>query len=136
MKLSRAVTIEPCARYRKDIRAGGDSQMTDPLQLGQLTTTAQSDAGHIFVSYSHYDRRWLNLLLVALNPYMRNVPTIVWDDGRIEPGARWEPKLMETIASARMFVLLVSQQFLHSTYIEQHELPAILHAAENTGATV
>jgi hypothetical protein len=85
----------------------------------------------IFVSYSHKDERWLDELrthLTALDDVLD-----VWDDTRLAPGKRWRPQIETALAEARVALLLVSPDFLASSFIKDHEVPALLDAADAEG---
>src|SRR5262249_55588189 len=54
----------------------------------------------------------------------------VWDDRSIPAGSNWLDEINKAIASARIAVLLVSQDFLASSFINRKELPDILKRRE------
>jgi TIR domain len=94
-----------------------------------------SEAGrnHVFISYSHQDKEWFDLLLKMLSPLERNQTIEVWWDGRITPGQEWLAEIREALNSARIAVLLVSPDFLASQFILNEELPTILDRAKSGG---
>jgi hypothetical protein len=84
----------------------------------------------IFVSYAHDDRQWLDRILQQLPASVREK---TWTDETIRPGDMWRVEIESALANATVAVLLVTQQFLDSRFINQTELPTILDAATSRG---
>lgn len=90
----------------------------------------------VFISYSHKDRQWLERLKTHLTPLERNFRVDIWEDTKIRPGSNWRKELQKALDSARIAILLISADFLASEFISKNELPPLLKAAEDEGATV
>lgn len=83
----------------------------------------------IFISYSHDDREWLDRFHTKLKPIEhRSGIKTCWSDKDIETGAEWNDEIENAIARARIALLLVSDKFLESDFIDKEELPRIIKA--------
>ena len=84
----------------------------------------------VFISYSHGDRRWLDRLVIALKPYARADEVSYFDDTQLQPGEDWRSALDREIGRANVAVLLVSANFLASSFVTDIELPHVLARAK------
>jgi AAA-like domain/TIR domain len=90
----------------------------------------------LFISYSHKDRRWLERFQVHLKPLEFAGLVEHWDDTMLVTGERWKDAIRNTLATARMAVLLVSADFLASDFIINDELPPLLSAERERGLLI
>jgi hypothetical protein len=87
----------------------------------------------VFVSYSHRNTAEKEALCKGLTA----LPQIaLWTDSGIEPGDEWEKKIETALSDARLAILLVTNDFLNSTFVKSKELPRILERQRGEGVRV
>ena len=82
----------------------------------------KSTTPKVFFSYSHDDRAHLNDLLTYLAPLERAKKIEIWTDTQILPGQEWSKTIIDNLHQADIVVMLVSADFLASSYIWENEL--------------
>ena len=90
----------------------------------------------VFLSYSHKDKRWLDVLLVHLKPYLRDDLFTAWSDQQIAPGSIWFAEIQAALLNTKFAVLLVSPDFLASDFIHDRELGPLLKKAREGGVKI
>ena len=90
----------------------------------------------VFISYSHKDAKWLEKLKQFLRPLEDQELIRVWDDTEIRAGSDWLGDIRKALESARVAVFLVTQNFLDSPFIKEHELPKLIDAANSRGCLI
>ncbi len=93
---------------------------------------------HVFISYSHADRDWVERLKRMMAPLLRgsSLELRLWDDSQIEAGSKWREVIETALAQAKVALLLVSDHFLASEFVMGEEVPRLLAAAEAEGVRV
>ncbi|MEO5355216.1 MAG: TIR domain-containing protein, partial [Magnetococcus sp. XQGC-1] len=79
----------------------------------------------LFISYASKDGHWRDRILTAMSALVRSEWVVPWHDRKIEGGDEWEAKIFEQIASADVALLLISENFLASDFINDKEIPAL-----------
>lgn len=88
----------------------------------------------VFISYSHKDTEWLDKFRRHFRPFESKIE--FWDDSKIQPGQKWRDEIKVAINNTKIAVLLISADFFNSDFITQQELPPLLKAAQEDGATI
>jgi hemoglobin-like flavoprotein len=97
---------------------------------------SESARTQVFVSYSHHDAQWLERFERKLKPAIKEEAFSIWSDQAIQAGENWKPVIEDKLESATVALLLVSDEFLASEFIQDVELPAILDAAKSRGLRI
>lgn len=80
----------------------------------------------VFISYSHKDEEWKVRLLENLKILIDKKIIDCWHDDDIYGGENFSEKILEAINDSKIAILLVSQKFLGSDFIQKEEVPRIL----------
>jgi internalin A len=114
------------------------SPSADPFGFDDLLRRFKTEfprRSGVFISYSHKDKKWLDLLKDHLKPFQQKGME-VWTDQEIAPGDLWHQEIENRLAMAQVAVLLVTPSFLSSSYVASHELPKMLTAANSEGLVI
>lgn len=60
----------------------------------------------------------------------------IWDDMKISAGSLWREEIEKALLCTKVAILLISADFLASSFIAEIELPALLAAAQSDGAVI
>ena len=105
------------------------------LHLVAEATQAKTE-NSVFISYSHKDKKWLTELKKWLKPLEQQGLIDRWDDTEIKAGDEWRKEIEKALDAAKAAILLVSQDFVTSNFIEKDELPELLEKAANEGLKI
>src|SRR5205085_5937905 len=81
--------------------------------------------------------KFLSDLKLKMHSYLHNRAALslieweIWDDTRIKSGDQWPEKINEAMAQAKFAILLISDDFLNSKFVKEHELPQLLCREKN-----
>src|SRR5262245_15722472 len=83
---------------------------------------------NVFISYSHKDAdvfaEFKSALVIG-----GNSTQIIWTDEQLEAADNWKAEIEKNLESARIALLLVTENFFKSTFIQNNELPTIIERA-------
>ena len=90
----------------------------------------------VFISYSHKDETWKDLLLPHFQQLARTGILEVWDDRKIRAGEDWYARIQELLNRTRYAVCLVSANFLNSSFCMDEEIPFFLQQRRKGGLEI
>lgn len=90
----------------------------------------------VFISYSHKDEAEKEQLLSHLGVLQETGLVKLWSVEQIGAGSNWKNEIAQSIAQAKVAVLLISANFLTSESILSQEIPALLERYKNEGLIV
>ena len=90
----------------------------------------------VFISYSHKDEEFKDELVTMLTGLQRQGIIDAWQDRRIEEGDEWYQTIQDAMNDCDLAILLVSQHFIASRFIQDDELPRLLQRRREHGLRV
>jgi small GTP-binding protein len=90
----------------------------------------------VFISYSHKDEEFKEELVMMLAGLQRQGVIDAWQDRRIEEGDEWYRAIQDAMNDCNLAILLVSQNFIASRFIQDEELPRFLQRRREQGLRV
>jgi AAA domain-containing protein/TIR domain-containing protein len=92
----------------------------------QPDTPPPRQTAKVFVSYCREDVDWLKEFRRYAAPLEQDGRITFWDDQDIFVGMNWKDEIRASLASARIGVLLVTQNFLTTRFITEQEMPTLM----------
>jgi hypothetical protein len=90
----------------------------------------------VFISYSHANKVHVALVRKYLQTLEKVGIIKLWSDTEILAGDRWSSKIDEALQCAGAAVLMVTEEFLGSAFIQDVEVAALLERAEKFGTKI
>jgi TIR domain-containing protein len=90
----------------------------------------------IFISYSHKDEKWKDLLVNQLGVLEQQGAFDTWTDREIGAGEDWSQAIEDALKNATVAVLLVSANSLTSEFILNNEAVRMLERREKEGLRI
>jgi tetratricopeptide (TPR) repeat protein len=87
----------------------------------------------VFISYSHKDEHWKDRLRPHLGVLEQQDRITIWDDRRIDAGAKWYNEIQQAMERAAVAVCLISSDYLASDFCVKEEIPYLLERCEQAG---
>ncbi len=95
-----------------------------------LPQRGPGSAVEVFISYAHEDERLRDELVKQLNPLQRQGLITCWYDRQITPGTYREREIDARLEAAQVVLLLISADFMASTYCYGMEMRRALERQE------
>jgi len=102
----------------------------------QKSEALASEAIEVFFSYSHKDEELHDELATHLVMMKRQGLIAAWHDRDIDAGDEWEAEILQHLNSARVILLLISNNFLASDFCYDKELLRAMERHESKEARV
>ncbi len=128
----------------RDISGGNEYQIeTDMVAIAEEVAAiivspqvVSESTQKIFISYSHNDEKWKDLLVKNLKALQYGDILYLWDDSRIEAGKDWYQEIQGAINSASVAILLISADFLASDFIRSEDVHRLIERRKNEGVNI
>lgn len=91
---------------------------------------------HGFLSYCHADASFAQRLQTHLASCRNISPIDLWDEAHLPAGSLWKAELSKALVCTPFAILLVSPDFLASSFIISSHLPYLLHIAQTGGTRI
>jgi hypothetical protein len=89
----------------------------------------------VFISHSHEDTSWAERLRVRIGASSEGALD-VWSDARLGSGGNWRARLEQAIRTANLIVVLLSPDYVLSSFVSLVELPLILSRGREGAAAI
>lgn len=91
-------------------------QIEDVELKPKVNDTVDGSGYSIFISYAHEDSAYMERLSIHLEPLKKYEKVTSWIDTLIMPGDNWDASIKSAFATANIVLILVSADYLSSTY--------------------
>ncbi|OAI12102.1 hypothetical protein A1507_19115 [Methylomonas koyamae] len=139
-KRDNKLKVECPASYEEvDVLELLDGIRSDRLPAWAEEANPMKKTLKIFISYSHAQREYVSIFKADFEQYIRlpDLNVDVFADQEIPIGADWDSFLQGKVANCDAMILLVSQEFMNSKYIQENEFgAAVARLKSGTGNTL
>lgn len=114
---------------KKAVKVGFDTLLRDEpyahktLSSGRILGKIVGEGLPVFLSYSSEDEEYRDELEKHLSALVRQKIISAWHDRKLFGGESWDKRIKEELKTTRLFIFLVSADFLASDYCMNIELP-------------
>lgn len=90
----------------------------------------------VFIAYCFPEKRWLDRVQTALEPFVGEGRCVVWDERKLKAGIAWKAELPDVLATTKVAMMIVSDLFLESDFVTRAKLPALLEKERESGLEI
>src|SRR5579875_2854382 len=108
----------------------------DPRGADSDHAVRQARTIRIFVSYAQEDREFRLKLENHIRTLVNSRQIEPWSDSAITAGSSWNEKISKESGRADIILMLISDDFLSSEYVREHEIPFALKRRQFEGTPV
>lgn len=101
--------------------------------MSKTTEKTPQNKAEVFVSYSHQDEKWKDMLEPYLKTLQHGAGISYWDDRQISTGDDWYPNIQEKMKKAKVAICLISVNYLASDFIQKEEIPFLIKKRKKEG---
>lgn len=95
-----------------------------------------AERSKIFIAYCFPEKRWLDRVQAALEPFAGEGRCVVWDERKLKSGIAWKAELPDVLATTKVAMMIVSDLFLESDFVTRAKLPALLEKERESGLEI
>ena len=95
-----------------------------------------SNSLKVFISYSHKDTELKLMFETHLKVLSRKMPLDIWSDNQILPGTEWNNDIFAQLQASQIVMLLISPDFVASSFCYTKELEIAMENHEKKKAMV
>ena len=127
--------------FKKEAVIEQEPEMVDKVEAKKETVEVKEEKKmeekhSIFISYSHKDAKWLELVKIHMKPLERYYGIDEWDDQKLRTSDKWKEEISKALNNATIAVLLFSANFMASDFIINNELQPLLKNARDGGVRI
>lgn len=120
--------------FSKNPSTYGEKEM-QPTETG-LKKNILKTGKKIFISYSHKDEEYKEMLQEHLSPLIKNKSIVIWSDDKLLPGQNWDDEIKIALEQSDIILFLVSSSFMNSGYIDRVEIKKAIERHKKNEVTI
>jgi hypothetical protein len=131
--------FEPVVNHFEKIISTAEKSANRKMEKEQKQKKlSQNEKPTVFISYSHADKKWFDRLMEHLSSLesITESEIRVWSDQELKGGDNITEEIEKALNSAKVAILMFSNNYLSSDFIRSKEIPPLIEKAEKEGTTI